>query len=78
MSTQTCTEHGEDVVVYQGVRFTPCPLCAAASRIGDLEAQVERLDEEVNGLGSDLCDAQHELADANRELANAQSQNHDA
>lgn len=42
MSTYTCTEHGETVVVYQGGGYQPpCPLCEAEGKVEDLTEELE-------------------------------------
>ena len=47
MSNQTCTEHGNTVVVYQGdYRSSRCPLCAAETELDDLKQKIEDLEAE--------------------------------
>jgi cell division protein FtsB len=61
MSTQTCTEHGEDVVVFQGVRNSLCPLCEANTTIEDLKQKVEDLEGERDSLDSEIASLKEDL-----------------
>jgi len=50
VSLQTCTRHGEAVVVYNGTRDTDCPLCAADENVDDLKKQIEDITSERDSL----------------------------
>lgn len=54
MNTIVCTNHGQDVVVYQGEYNSTCPFCQANIVIEDLNQKIEDLESELDGAIEDL------------------------
>lgn len=36
-----------DEIVYEGGRYSPCPLCVTTDKIADLEKELEKLEQEI-------------------------------
>jgi hypothetical protein len=64
MSTQTCTDHGEDVVVYQAnvPRLQQCPLCVAENQVRGLESTIDSLQDDIKDLESECADLKDEIS----------------
>ena len=60
MSMETCTEHDDVAVVYDGhgYRNTQCPLCEAESQIKTMEDKAEEAEATIADLKVELKEAQ--------------------
>lgn len=58
MSTLVCLGHNDATIVYQGGRYSKCPLCETHSTIDELNKEVSELEDEVYRLTDDLLAAE--------------------
>jgi hypothetical protein len=60
MSMETCTEHDDVVIVYDGHGNyrSPCPLCEAESQIKTMEDKAEEAEATIADLKMELKEAQ--------------------
>ena len=70
MSTQVCQDHSvlDTAVIYQGDRYTTCPMCAADQKITDLEQKVEDLEVLRDGLKDDISELKSQVSDLERRI----------
>ena len=59
-SLTTCESHDGVVIVYNyGSAIRECPLCKADETIGNLEAKIENLDQEIDSLKDEVLEAKN-------------------
>ena len=71
MSMETCTEHDDVVIVYDGHGNyrSPCPLCDAVQTANDLVEAIEDLQAERDRLKGDLAEQNDTIRDLESQIA---------